>query len=63
MYESNHFNITFIGESEDYRTNKWRFKCKNCNKTFEPPTTILAIQAVTCPKCDNTETINYNKLK
>lgn len=62
--ETNKFkNINPVGLSRDLRTNRWKITCKSCNKTFEPATTMLAKQVVECPKCFNTETINYNKYK
>lgn len=62
-YFSDNFKIYLLGLSNDGRTNKWRFICKNCNKIHEPTTTILRCQIITCPKCNIKENIDYNNLK
>ena len=60
--QSEKFKIHFLGESHDLRTNRWGFKCKKCDRNFEPPTTMLAVQTIQC-KCGVIETVNYNKLE
>lgn len=62
-FESNNFKLQLLGLSIDYRTNRWRIICKNCGKSQEPDTTMLATQFVQCHNCDNSEDINYNELK
>ncbi len=63
--QSKNFFIRALGKSYDNRTNKWEFTCKICGKVFNPPTTIMAVQTISCPasKCNNYEIINYNKLE
>ena len=63
MTETEKFHVTCIGRSRDNRTNKWSAKCKKCGKWHEPPTTMLASQRITCPKCNEEEVINYNNLE
>lgn len=60
--ESNKFIIWHDGLSIDRRTNKWQFKCKKCSMSFSPITTILSKQEVICPKCGQSELINYHEL-
>lgn len=62
-WETENFKVTYIGLSNDLRTNKWSVTSKCCNKTYEPPTTILPSQLLVCPKCGIKELINYNNLK
>ncbi len=54
-------NITCIGLSSDWRTNRWSITC-NCGKVFEPPTTMYSCQNVECTKCGLQEMINYNEI-
>lgn len=64
MYETKNFKLITTNLSIDLRTNVWQIQCKKCGKWFSPPTTIVAVQLVECTtrKCNNSETINYNKL-
>jgi hypothetical protein len=61
--ESNKFKFNLLGNSTDYRTNRWQVTCKSCDNSFEPSTTMMAIQTIRCNKCNEEELINYNKLK
>lgn len=61
-YETGKFKLYLKGLSDDYRTNKWVASCKKCDKWFDIPTTMMAVQYVECPKCREGETINYNNL-
>lgn len=58
------FETTCLGSSYDLRTNKWRVKCKKCNNSFEPPTTMLRYQTITCESrrksCGQSEIIDWN---
>lgn len=49
----------YLGSSLDRRTNRWEITC-DCNKRFEPPTTMLRVNVVLCPKCGKMVTIDYN---
>jgi hypothetical protein len=51
-----------LGWSHDYRTNRWSVECPACGKTFEPQTTMLAHQHLTCParKCGVELSADYN---
>jgi Zn finger protein HypA/HybF involved in hydrogenase expression len=57
------FKVRLIGSSRDLRTNRWELTCKKCNKSHEPETTLLALQHIECPKCNEDETINYNLIR
>lgn len=65
MYETKNFKLTTINLSDDLRTNVWQAQCKKCGNWFSPTTTMMATQLIRCDskKCDNSETINYNKLE
>lgn len=62
MYITEKFKIIFRGLSADYRTNKWEVKCNKCSKVTTPPTTVMAVQLVTCSNCGEEEEVNYNEL-
>ena len=55
-----HFKKTYHGLSNDRRTNKWLLTCP-CGKSWNPTTTLFAIRSETCPRCEKTETVNYNE--
>lgn len=62
-FKSEHFRFYLVGVSRDLRTNKWNITCISCSKSWEPPTTMLAKDVITCPKCGMEEVVNYNNLK
>lgn len=49
----------YLGHSSDRRTNAWRLTLP-CGHDATPPTTMLASQLVSCPKCTKEFWINYN---
>jgi phage terminase large subunit GpA-like protein len=55
--------LKYLGESRDGRTNRWRIECPKCGNQFEPQTTRLAWQNLTCPgrKCNAEIYVNYNE--
>jgi len=59
--QTDKFKYSLAGLSHDKRTNVWSFVCLKCNKDFRPQTTMMATQSVECPKCGQTEIINYNE--
>lgn len=59
-FEIQHFKISYVGLSSDWRTNKWRVVCKKCGKSYEPNTTMYATQNLECPKCGIRELVDYN---
>lgn len=50
-----------LGISSDGRATRWRLTLP-CGHKVEPRTTMLATQAVECPKCGKGFFVNYNKL-
>lgn len=52
MGDSSAGTITYLGPSDDGRTNRWRFAPGCGHKPFEPKTTMFKTQHVACPKCD-----------
>lgn len=42
--------VRCVGLSSDRRTNVWHVMCV-CGKAFSPPTTMLAKQSFSCPRC------------
>jgi hypothetical protein len=62
-YETVKFKLRLCGLSRDQRTNSWECTCKACGKSYKPATTMLAGQTITCPKCNESEYVNYNELK
>lgn len=61
--ETDKFIVSYAGVSRDWRTNVWNVKCKKCQKTFTPFTTIMAVQEIICDKCGTSEYVNYNTLQ
>jgi len=57
-------HIRWCGNSRDGRTNLWEITCPRCDTKWQPPTTRLAEQWVSCPKkkCGYTAIVNYNKV-
>lgn len=53
----------YAGRSSDYRTNRWRIVCPSCGREFNPRTTMLSKQELTCPfpKCGAEMLADYNK--
>lgn len=62
MYKPKRFHISISGLSADGRTNRWTASCLKCKKVFNPPTTMLSSQQISCPKCGEEEVIYYNEL-
>jgi phage terminase large subunit GpA-like protein len=52
----------YAGRSSDYRTNRWRVVCPNCGREFNPQTTLMSKQGLTCPfpKCAAEMHADYN---
>lgn len=50
----------YLGLSSDGRTNRWRVTCPACGYPEEPPTTLRACQALTCPACQAESVADYN---
>lgn len=59
-FSTNNFSIRHAGSSYDRRTNVWEFTSKCCKQVFKPVTTMLRYQTVECPKCGQSECIDYN---
>lgn len=53
----------FAGRSSDHHTNRWRIVCPNCGKEFNPQTTFMSKQELTCPfpRCGAEMLADYNK--
>ncbi len=49
-----------LGSSYDYRTNRWQVKCPKCEHSWEPQTTMMGTQGLTCPKCSTELVARYN---
>lgn len=49
-----------LGRSEEDGLNLWQITC-GCGRQFQPPTTILRFQWVSCPECLNGQKVDYNK--
>lgn len=54
------FKAVFSNTSRDNRTNEWKITCNKCNKKYTPPTTMYRFQELMCPKCSETDVIDYN---
>lgn len=52
--------LSYLGESSDGRTNRWRVYPSCGHKPFEPGTTRLAHQIVQCPRCLEEWFADYN---
>ena len=52
----------FKGISSDMRTGRWGITCPKCRCIFEPKTTMLSTQELTCPnrKCGAEMIARYN---
>lgn len=55
-------NLQFIGTSSDGRTNLWSVKCE-CNRSWQPRSTMFAIDRIQCPNCGAEFVVDYNKQK
>lgn len=42
--------LTWLGHSNDHRTNRWRVECPKCTRAWEPPTTMFGSMEMVCPK-------------
>lgn len=52
----------YRGHSSDWRTNRWSVICPACEKSFDPMTTMLRFQSLTCEnkKCLKEMVADYN---
>ena len=59
---SNVTHPVVIGLSRDQRTQRWRVVCPKCGHLFEPRTTMLSWQDISCPKpgCEARLMADYN---
>lgn len=51
--------VRHAGHSQDWRTNQWSVTCP-CGKPYSPPSTMMAAQGATCPKCGTIAILDYN---
>ena len=54
------WRLQHIGLSSDGRTNKWRVTPGCGHKPFVPPTTMLDVSHVKCPRCGAEAVAHYN---
>ncbi len=53
--------LTYAGSTREF-TKGWKFVC-SCTHYHNPPTTILPVNTVQCPKCQRVFLVDYNAAK